>query len=110
MHIIIKEESSFMPDTIIRIYEDKIEVEEKDYLKILNYNQKDIKNIMNMLVDITKRWKRKYVDKAIIDDVAYVITFINDEEKVYYVKNSYPQNWEKFIYFRNRLVREELKF
>ena len=30
MHIVITEKSGFMPDTIIRIYEDKVELEENN--------------------------------------------------------------------------------
>jgi hypothetical protein len=35
MHIIIKEENGFMPDTIISIYENRVEYEENKVNKIL---------------------------------------------------------------------------
>ena len=109
MHIIIKEENSFMPDTTIRIYENRIEYEENNKSKLLEYNMEEIRDIMDMFFDISKDWKDRYVDKGIIDDDIFEISIISNKTKTYYIKNKYPQNWGRFILFRNKLIREELK-
>lgn len=108
MHIIIKEENGFMPDTLIKIYEDRIEVSENKKEKTLHYDKNESKNIMEMFLEIFKGWNSKYVDNGIIDDDAFVITIVGSTKKEIYIKNKYPSNWSKFILFRNKLLREEL--
>jgi len=110
MHIIIKEINGFMPTTTITISENKIDVEENDKLRTLKYDRLEIKKIMNIIVDITKSWKNKYInDKAIIDDEIYNIFIVSSSVKEYFIKNKYPENFAKFLLLRNHLVREELK-
>lgn len=110
MHIIIKEINGFMPTTTITITENRIDVEENEITKTLKYDRYHIKKIMEMIVDITRGWKSKYInDKAIIDDEIYNIFIISNDIKEYYIKNKYPENFAKFLVLRNRLVREELK-
>lgn len=110
MHIVIKEINGFMPTTTIRISEDKIEVEENNNIRILKYDRLDIKKIMHMFLEMSKGWKNKYIDNnAIIDDEVYDIVVVSNNTKKYYMKNKYPDNFSKFILFRNHLVREELK-
>jgi len=110
MHIIIKEENGFMPDTIIRIFEDRVELEENKRIKILNYDKNQIKEIMVSFLEIFDNWKSRYEDKGIIDEDSFVITIVSSKTKEIYIKNKYPQNWSKFILLRNRLIREEIKF
>lgn len=109
MHIIIKEINGFMPDTVISILENEIRIEENNKIKILSYSREQIREIMQMFLDISRDWKDKYIDKGIIDDDIYVITVVSRETKEYYIKNKYPFNWERFVLFRNKLVREEIK-
>ena len=109
MQILIKEENGFMPTTRINIHEDKIEVEENSKLRVLKYDRYQIKDIMEYLLDLFKYWRNKYIDDKIIDDEIYTITIITKENKEFYIKNKYPDNWDKFIEFRNKLVRETLK-
>lgn len=108
MHIIIKEENGFMPDKIIKIYEDRIEVSENNKDKVLGYDKNRSRDILEMFLDIFKDWNNKYVSSGIIDDDIFVITIVSDKNKEIYIKNKYPSNWSKFILFRNRLLREEL--
>lgn len=110
MQIIIKEENNFMPSTIIKIFRNKIEIEENKITRILRYTKVEIVKIIELFLSITKNWQSKYIDKAIIDDEVYTISVINKQVKEYYIKNKYPNNWNKFILFRNKLVREELNF
>ncbi len=110
MHIIIKEENGFMPTTTIKITENKIEVEENNKLRILKYQENEIKKIMEAFLIIFKNWKDKYVKESIIDDEIYSISIVSSKIKTIYIKNDYPQNWEKFIVLRNHLVREDLDF
>lgn len=107
MKITIKEENGFMPDTIIRISDKEIELEENDKTRKLNYNEIQIKEIIRIFLDLTKYWKEKYIEKSIIDDDTFVITI--EGVKEYYIKNKYPNNWGSFISFRNKLIREEIK-
>ena len=108
MKILIKEENGFMPTTRINIHEDKIEVEENNKIRVLKYNKYQIKDMMVYLLDLFKGWKNKYVDEKIIDDEIYTITIVTTVNKEFYIKNKYPNNWNKFIEFRNKLVRETL--
>lgn len=108
MHIIIKEENGFMPDKIIKIYEDRIEVSENNKDKVLGYDKNRSRDILEMFLDIFKDWNNKYVSSGIIDDDIFVITIVSNKNKEIYIKNKYPSNWSKFILFRNRLLREEL--
>lgn len=110
MNIVIREKSDFMPDTFIRIYEDRIEFEENNKNRVLKYNSEQIKEIMRMFLTLSKRWDSKYIGKGIIDDDVFVITVEGNKNKEYYIKNKYPQNWSDFVLFRNKLVREEIKF
>lgn len=109
MHIIIKEENGFMPDTIIRIYEDRVELEENNKSRFLNYEKVEIREIIKMFLDICKNWKDKYIEKGIIDEDVFVITIVSNKTKEYYIKNKHPENWGSFVLFRNKLIREELK-
>lgn len=109
MHIIIQEVNGYMPDTIIKIYEDRIELEENNSIKRLSYNREEILTIIETFFNITRDWKSKYEEKGIIDDDIFKISVISKNTKEYYIKNKYPNNWSKFVLFRNRLVREELK-
>lgn len=108
MHVIIKEENGFMPDTIIKIYEDRIEVEENNKQRTLSYDRFKVKEILELFLDVMKRWENKYVEKGIIDDDIFIINIVSSKVKEIYIKNKYPNNWDKFILFRNRLLREEL--
>jgi len=108
MQILIKEENGFMPTTRINIHEDKIEVEENNKLRKLKYDKYQIREIMQYLLELFKSWKNKYVDEKIIDDDIYTITIVTRENKEFYIRNKYPNNWAKFIEFRNKLVRESL--
>ena len=111
MYIIIKEENGFMPDTIIEIY--KIQIEENNKKKVLNYDREQIKKIMTFVLEISHNWQSKYIGKSIIDEDVYIIAIYGDTKgtiiKECYIKNKYPNNWSNFISFRNKLVREELK-
>ena len=110
MYIVIKEKSGFMPDTIIKIYEDKVELEENNKNRVLKYNPMESREIIKAFLKISKNWEKKYVGKGIIDEDIFVIDVVDKETKQYYIKNKYPQNWSSFILFRNKLVREEIKF
>ena len=66
MRIVIKEINGFMPDTIISILEQAIQVEENGKIKLLSYNQLEIREIMKMFLEICRNWKDKYIDKGII--------------------------------------------
>lgn len=110
MHIIIKEINGFMPTTTITINEHKIDVEENNKIKTLKYERLEIKQIMDIILNLTKGWKNKYInDKAIIDDEIYNISIVSSDIKEYFIKNKYPDNFSKFLLLRNLLVREELK-
>jgi hypothetical protein len=63
-----------------------------------------------MFIEICQGWKDKYIDKSIIDDDIFCITVVGHRTRQFYIKNKYPENWDKFILFRNKLIREELKF
>lgn len=109
MQILIKEENGFMPTTIIVIKDNKIEVEENNRTRVLKYEKDKITEIMIFLLDMFKTWKNKYIDNKIIDDEIYTITIDNKGvSKTYYIKNKYPENWGRFILFRNKLLREEI--
>ncbi len=110
MYIIITEKSGFMPDTVIKIYEDKVELEENNKIRVLKYTPLETKEIIKSFLKISKGWDKKYIGKGIIDDDIFVIDVVDKETKEYYIKNKYPQNWSSFILFRNKLVREEIKF
>ena len=109
MKIFIKEENAFMPTTTIDICEDKIEFCENNRNRQLNYNKEQIKQIIEVLLGIIEKWNSKYIEKKIIDDEIYTITIEGKETKQIYIKNKYPSNWEKFVLFRNKLVRGDLK-
>lgn len=108
MQIIIKEENGFMPETTIKISEEKIIVEENNVLKTLKYDKTQVKKIMNSFHALIKDWKNKYEEKKIIDDEIYRITIVTTVNKEIYIRNKYPDNWSKFILLRNKLIREEL--
>ena len=108
MQILIKEENGFMPATLINIKEDVVEIEENRKTRTLKYSNQEIKEIMSYLLDLFKPWKDKYIQNKIIDDEIYTISIISKVNKEIYIKNKYPANWDKFIVFRNKLVREEL--
>lgn len=109
MRIFIKEENGFMPTTTIEITNDKIEFNENNKVKQLNYNKEQIKQIIDILLGIIKNWNAKYIEKKIIDDEIYTITIEGTETKNIYIKNKYPSNWEKYIVFRNKLIRGDLR-
>lgn len=109
MQILIKEENGFMPTTKIFIADNKIVVEENNKEKTLKYEKEQIKEIIDVLVEMTKGWKTKYIDSKIIDDEIYTITIMGKVNKEIYIKNAYPNNWDKFIVFRNHLVKETLE-
>lgn len=109
MLIVIREESKFMPPVSITIKDEEILVEENNNCRTLKYDKNQIKDICVFLFGIIKDWQHKYVDNnAIIEDDTFTIVAINSVRKEYYIKNKYPSNWEKFILFRNKLLREEL--
>lgn len=109
MLIIIREKNSFMPSTTIKINKKEITVEENNVLKQLNYNEGKIYEIFNTFLLVFKHWKSKYEEKKIIDeDVFEILVINNDVRKEYLIKNKYPNNWEKFMFLRNKLLREEL--
>jgi uncharacterized protein with HEPN domain len=110
MRIIIKEVNSFMPDVVIKIFEDKIEYTNNFSEKKLKYDAAEIKEIMRMFLEISKGWKAKYEDKGVIDEDIYKISIIGNTTKEIFIKNKYPNNWGDFMSFRNKLIREELKF
>lgn len=100
-----------MPDTIIRIYDYKIEIEENKKIKRLCYKKEEIKEIIEMFLRLSHNWHNKYIEKSIIDEDIYTIEIIdNNIKKEYYIKNKHPNNWSDFILFRNKLIREEIKF
>lgn len=109
MRIVIKEINDFMPDTIISINENKIEVDENNKIRVLKYNKYEIQEILRRFLLIFKRWNLKYVSEEVVDDGVYMITVEDKTSKTYYIKNKYPYNWESFIWLRNNIVREEFK-
>lgn len=109
MYIVIREESKFMPPLIITINEEGITVEENNKSRRLKYDKYQIRDISNALCSIFNGWKDKYIDnKTIFDDDSYDIVVVGSTRKEYYIKNKYPNNWDKFVLFRNKLLREEL--
>lgn len=108
MGITIREVNGFMPDKVISIYEDKIEVYDNNKIKLLRYDKSRCKDILEMFLEIFKGWNNKYIGSGIIDDDIFLITITGLKSKEIYIKNKYPSNWSKFILFRNRLLREEL--
>lgn len=109
MFIVIREENKFMPPVIVTIKEHIIEVEENNKTRALKYDCNQIKDICVFLCSLFKDWKDKYIDNdTILDDDVFSIVVVSSTRKEYYVKNKYPSNWDKFILFRNKLLREEL--
>ncbi len=109
MRVVIKEINDFMPDTIITINENKIEVDDNNKIRVLKYNKYEIQEILRRFLLIFKRWNLKYVSEEVVDDGVYMITVEDKTSKTYYIKNKYPYNWENFIWLRNNIVREEFK-
>ena len=109
MHIVIKEKNDFMPDTTIKLMEDKIEVEEYNKVRVLAYNKNEIKYIISKFLNIMSNWKDKYIDSGIIDDDTFYIYIVGKTTRQIIVKNKYPFNWSDFILYRNKLLREEIK-
>ena len=61
MYIVIKEKSGFMPDTIIKIYEDKVELEENNKNRVLQYNPMESREIIKAFLKISKNWEKKFL-------------------------------------------------
>ena len=114
MRVVIKEINDFMPDTIITINENKIEVDDNNKIRVdplvlaLSCIY-EIQEILRRFLLIFKRWNLKYVSEEVVDDGVYMITVEDKTSKTYYIKNKYPYNWENFIWLRNNIVREEFK-
>ena len=110
MVIVIREESKFMPSITTTISEDKITVEENQNVKVLKYKKEQIKLIVEFLLNLFRDQKDKYIDeKNLIDEGTFKIVVLDESRKEYYIKNKYPFNWNKFVLFRNKLLREEFQ-
>ena len=83
MRVVIKEINDFMPDTIITINENKIEVDDNNKIRVLKYNKYEIQEILRRFLLIFKRWNLKYVSEEVVDDGVYMITVEDKTSKTY---------------------------
>lgn len=90
---------------IIMIKEDKIYFDDGRYPRLLIDNKKKVKDFYIELYDIMFSWKQEYIGDKIYGGEKYLIELdVNHKRKKYKIQNRFPNNWERFISVRNRIL------
>lgn len=79
------------------------------YEKVLSKDINFINTIENELAKIMFEWKGEYVGNRSVDGEKYHITVdVNHKKKKYKIQNKFPDNWERFLDLKKKIMEVDL--